>query len=104
ANTGGTSYALEPKLRDLFQSKGLSSSEVILGIYPQPSQNGKFRAYQFVQSGVYLTTNEFVQLLNGDPRSTWMYSRVGDVHNHATMAGLNKLDSFYLTKYYGPAV
>ncbi|HEY8387747.1 MAG TPA: RagB/SusD family nutrient uptake outer membrane protein [Parasegetibacter sp.] len=104
ANTGGTSYALEPKLRDLFQSKGLSSSEVILGIYPQPSQDGKFRAYQFVQSGVYLTTNEFVQLLNGDPRSTWMYSRVGDVHNHATMAGLNKLDSFYLTKYYGPAV
>ena len=105
ANTGGTDYQLENKLRDLFQVKGLTSKEVILGITPYASQTGKFRNYQFVQSGVYLTTKDFVNLLQGDPRNTWMYTRIGSLLPvHATMVSQNKLDSFYFTKYHGAKV
>lgn len=102
-NTGGTDYQLENKLRDLFQVKGLTSKEVILGLTPYPNQTGKFRNYQFVQSGVYFTTREFISLLQNDPRSTWMYTRVGSLLPvHASM--VTRSDSTYFTKYHGPKV
>lgn len=102
---GGTAYQLENKLKDLFQLKGLTSKEVILGITPYPNQTGKFRSYQFVQSGTYLTTKEFINLLQGDPRSGWMHAKVSEVLPvNPTMVAQNKLDSSYLTKYNGPKI
>jgi starch-binding outer membrane protein, SusD/RagB family len=91
-------YQLEPNLRDLFQVKGLTSKEVILGITPYPNQAHRRGTYEFIQSSVYVTAHDFRNLLAGDPRSTWMFTKA----TNSTVASIR--DSFYLSKYFGPKV
>ncbi|MFL5787839.1 MAG: RagB/SusD family nutrient uptake outer membrane protein, partial [Flavisolibacter sp.] len=95
---GNPAYQLETTMKDLFQVKGLTSKEVILGVTPYPSQVGKRSRYEYVQSSVYLASPQFRNLLANDPRKTWMFAKP-----------INPLtsqikDSFYLTKYFGPKV
>ncbi len=93
-----TAYQLETNLKDLFQVKGLTSKEVILGITPYPNQVARRMTYEFVQSSVYIVTPQFRNLLTGDPRSTWMYVKA----TSSIQASIR--DSFYLSKYFGPKV
>lgn len=93
-------YELEGNLRDLFQLKGLTSKEVILGITPYPNQTGRLQNYEYIQSGAYFATSQFRDLLANDPRSTWMYRTVGTSNPTTTPYK----DSIYLSKYYGPKV
>lgn len=69
-------YALENNLKDIFYTKGLSSKEVIFGVKPQPSQELFYyiqsRAYYPGQSSVFAATQKFKDLLQNDPRGTWM--------------------------------
>lgn len=69
-------YSLEDNLQDLFYVKGLSSNEVILGVKPQPNQEAFYyilsRAYFPVQSSLFVATAAFKNLLQNDPRGTWM--------------------------------
>lgn len=96
--TTNPNYQLEASLKDLFQVKGLTSKEVILGVTPYPNQVGRRATYEFVQSSVYLVSPQFRNLLTGDPRSAWMYAKPVN----PLTASIK--DSFYLTKYFGPKV
>ncbi len=91
-------YQLEGTMKDLFQVKGLTSKEVILGITPYASQVGKRSSYEYVQSSVYLATPAFRSLLANDPRNTWMFAKP----INPLTASIK--DSFYVTKYFGPKV
>ena len=91
-------YTLETTMKDLFQVKGLTSKEVILGATPYPNQVARKAVYEFVQSSVYIVTPGFRNLLNTDPRKTWMYTKA----TSSSQASIR--DSFYLTKYNGPKV
>lgn len=93
-----TNYQLEASLKDLFQVKGLTSKEVILGITPYPNQVARRATYEYVQSSVYIATPQLRNLLAGDPRSTWMYVKA----SNSSVASIR--DSFYLAKYSGPKV
>lgn len=73
-------YVLEANLRDIFYAKGMTSSEVILGVRPQPAQETQ----REIQSNYYRTAGAasygyaarplFKDLLRGtnDPRTSWM--------------------------------
>jgi starch-binding outer membrane protein, SusD/RagB family len=87
-------YQLEAKLKDIFHQKGLSSSEVILGVKPQANQEAYYyilsRAYYPGASSVYAVPPGFIALLEGDPRKDWI---VGPTTPYAAY-GANK--NFYL--------
>lgn len=72
-------YTLEPNLKDIFYTKGLSSNEVILGTKPQANQENSYyilsRAYYPGASAIFCCKQAFKDLLANDPRGTWM---VGD--------------------------
>lgn len=89
-------YSLEGNLKDLFYSKGLSSKEVILGIKPQPNQEAFYyilsRAYYPIQSSLFVAKQKFKDVLQNDPRSTWM---IGP----ATPYQAYSPNTYYFTKY-----
>lgn len=86
-------YTLEPQLKDLFYTKGLSSPEVILGIKPQQNQENFYyvlgRQYWPGASSLYTAKTALKDLLANDPRGTWM---VGDANPNAD-------NTFYFLKY-----
>ncbi|MBS1562858.1 MAG: RagB/SusD family nutrient uptake outer membrane protein, partial [Bacteroidetes bacterium] len=73
-------YTLETNVKDIFYTKGLASSEVILGVKPQPLQEGKrennsgnyYMPFGTWASYAYVARQSFKDLLNGDPRQSWM--------------------------------
>ena len=71
------SYSLD-NMQALFQTNGINSSEVILGIAPQPNQVSHFNAYYVHPSGAPsaedMADNNLTDLLQGDPRESWMLS------------------------------
>lgn len=95
---GNSAYQLEPSLKDLMQTKGLTSKEVILGITPFPTQVGKRAGYEFIQSSVYLASPQFRKLLENDPRKSWMLLKA----TNSPTASIR--DSTYMSKYFGAKV
>ncbi|MCK7555650.1 RagB/SusD family nutrient uptake outer membrane protein [Chitinophaga sedimenti] len=95
-------YVLENNLKDIFYAKGLTSSEVILGVQPQPNQAAYYyiqsRAYYPAQSSLFVATKAFKDLLGADPRATWM---VGPTTPYQAYSP----NTYYFTKYiaYGTA-
>lgn len=79
-------YTLEPNLQDIFHKNGLSSTEVILGVKPQPNQqfvreniSGAYYLPGGTYSSVgYVAKEALRELLNGDPRQDWMIGPVND--------------------------
>jgi hypothetical protein len=67
-------FALENSTKDIFLSKGLSSSEVILGIKPFSNDIYKFNEYLDYYQAV--GSDSLVSLLSGDPRSQWIYQTI----------------------------
>jgi len=89
-------YSLEANLKDLFYSKGLGSKEVILGIKPQPSQEVFYYIlsrdyYPFASSG-YVASKTFKDLLQNDPRGSWMIGPASPYQAYSP-------DTYYFTKY-----
>ena len=89
-------YLLENNLKDIFYVKGLSSKEVIFGIKPQPNQEAFYYIlsrdyYPFASSG-YVATGNFKNMLQNDPRGTWM---VGPANPYQAYSP----NTFYFTKY-----
>lgn len=98
ANTiiGSGNYQLENSLKDLFYSKGLSSKEVILGVKPQPGQelsqfNTSVQYYPGVSS-IWVARQELKDLLENDPRGSWMVGRLTDFIEYSP-------DTYYFCKY-----
>lgn len=93
-----TNYKLEPSLKELMQTKGLTSKEVILGIKPFPNQVGKRAKYEFIQSSVYLASPEFRKLLKNDPRESWMLKKATNSIQPSIV------DSTWMSKFFGEKV
>lgn len=70
-------FSLEGNVEDIFRTKGLSSTEVILGIQPytSPLQTYKFNEYLYYNQ--FVLTDSAVSLFSNDPRRSWTYY-VGD--------------------------
>lgn len=72
----GSPYQLEANVKDIFYSKGLASQEVILGIMPQQNQAAYFynlsAQYYPGASALYVAKQALKDLLEGDPRQSWM--------------------------------
>jgi hypothetical protein len=83
---GSGKYTLEDNPRTIFYSKGLTSSEVILGVKPQPlqeAQRDNMSGNYYLPAGTYGSTpyvvkQAFKDLLEGDPRQDWMVGPVND--------------------------
>ena len=68
-------YVLEPNLRDLFYTKGLASTEVMLGVKPQAGQDLFYdnMSGNFIgRSHIYGATPKLVTLYDNDPRKAWI--------------------------------
>ena len=70
-------YGLD-NMQSLFQTNGINSSEVILGVTPQPNQVSHFNAYYVHPTGApsaeQMVDANLSNLLQGDPRESWMLS------------------------------
>lgn len=66
-------YELEDNVKDIFYTKGLASSEVMLGIYPYNGQAGHRKDYldTYNRPGI-VTTTKMEELYADDPRGEWM--------------------------------
>jgi len=82
-------FLLEDNTKDVFLSKGFSSTEVILGVQPYPNQTYKFLNNQLYFQ--YPVTDALVSLLQNDPRNQWVYK-------NAIYYGTVTINSF--SKYY----
>jgi hypothetical protein len=71
-------FVLEPNLKDLFWTKGLSSTEVILGVQPYAVQVYKYSNYQYYAQ--YIPSDSMMSLFNGDPRQSWVYQTVASAY------------------------
>jgi len=69
-------YRLEVNLKDIFSTKGLSSTEVMLGIIPKVNQMAKSDVYVFYGEANYSASQSLRDLISSDPRSAWI---VGDL-------------------------
>ena len=86
-------YELEEHVRDIFQTKGLTSKEVMLGIQPLPNQVTRYDTYIYNNSAQYKATPMFKNLLKDDPREEWM------------LGLLSPEDTIYaITKYVGEKI
>ena len=63
-------FSLEDSVKDIFQNKGLTSNEVMLGIQPYPKEGFKWRY------NTYTATDSMISMLSGDARSQWVYSQL----------------------------
>lgn len=87
-------FKLEKNLKDIFLSKGFSSTEVILGVQPFPTENYKYKNNQYY--GSYQASDTLVNLLVNDPRKQWIYRD----DNGGTIYGGYYGDTRELTKFY----
>jgi len=90
-------YVLEENAQDIFYTKGLSSSEVMLGIKPQTNQELYYynisRQYATGASSFYVAKKALKELLANDPRESWL---VGPDNPYAAWGSP---DTYYFMKY-----
>jgi hypothetical protein len=67
-------FSLEADVKDIFWSRGLSSSEVLLGIQPYPAQNIKWKSY--ISYDEYGPNSSMISLFQNDPRAGWYIQKV----------------------------
>jgi len=89
-------YTLEPNEKDIFYTKGLASSEVMLGIQPQANQYLSYTnsSLDFIgASSLYESKPALVTLLKNDPRYSWVIGK----------PDTNNVGNYYFIKYVQPA-
>lgn len=86
-------YTLEDNPKNIFQAKGLSSNEVILGIQPQAQQEldyyNRSATYWPGRSSLFVAKQSLWDLYKDDPRADWM---VGSKNK-------KRENTYYMTKY-----
>ncbi|MCD0488104.1 RagB/SusD family nutrient uptake outer membrane protein [Pedobacter sp. MC2016-14] len=74
--TSGSPFVLEARAEDIFHTKGLASTEVILGLKPQANQisdpYSKSRNYFPAASALWVASAGLKNLYANDPRGAWM--------------------------------
>lgn len=87
-------FVLEDNAIDLFHKNGLNSKEVMLAVKPQAAQEldaySKSRQYWPGASSLYVAPLSLKNLLNNDPRQSWMIG---------TQKGTGVVESYFFTKY-----
>ncbi|HWK07638.1 MAG TPA: RagB/SusD family nutrient uptake outer membrane protein [Puia sp.] len=79
-------FTLETNVKDIFWTKALTSTEVMLGVAPYPNQNIKWTDYIYYND---YGPNAFADsLFNGDPRAAWVIQPV--TNPYGTNPGLTK--------------
>ncbi len=63
-------YQLEANLKDIFSTKGPSSSEVMLAIFPTPNQ--RIKSDDYFGYPEWTATDQLKEYLQGDPRDSWV--------------------------------
>ncbi|MFD2874232.1 RagB/SusD family nutrient uptake outer membrane protein [Mucilaginibacter ximonensis] len=87
-------FSLEANLKDLFLTKGFTSTEVILGVQPFATETWKYQTNQYY--GQYPASSGFVNLLANDPRNQWLYrdDQGGTVYG-GYYGSLNEITKYY---------
>ncbi|QEM11757.1 RagB/SusD family nutrient uptake outer membrane protein [Mucilaginibacter rubeus] len=87
-------FDLENNTKDIFLLKGFSSKEVILAIQPFTNENYKFNTNQYY--GQFPVSTTFVDLLNNDPRSQWVYKddQKGTIYGYY-YGNINEITKYY---------
>lgn len=85
-----SNFTLEANTKDIFLSKGLSSSEVILGIKPYDNDIYKYNEYLYYRQAV--GSDSMVSLFAGDPRKDWTYQTIPNPYYGGNM--------YVFTKYF----
>lgn len=67
-------FKLEASTKDIFLSKGFTSSEVILGLQPFPKENFKYQQNQFYTQ--FPGSEALKDILVNDPRESWVYKTI----------------------------
>jgi hypothetical protein len=74
-------YVLESNPKDIFYTKGLLSNEVMLAVQPQANQGSYYYNtsgnYLSTRSSYYVATDNVKNMLNNDPRQSWMIGPKG---------------------------
>lgn len=106
-------FTLEPNVKDIFWTKALTSSEVMLGVAPFPNQTIKWTEYIYYND--YGPNDFMTGLFNNDPRAAWCIQPVktaygtypgvtkyypGSVTNAASMTISENSYAFRLTEAY----
>ena len=67
-------YELEEHVEDIFNTKGLTSKEVMLGIQPLANQTARYGTYwqEYNSMAMYTAMPSFMSLIENDPRKDWM--------------------------------
>lgn len=92
----GSPFALEANVKDIFYTKGLASKEVMLGIVPQANQGAYYyntTGNYLRRSGYYVATDALNELMDNDPRKSWVIGSPGFYEK-----------GFYFIKYNQPAL
>ena len=71
-------YLLEDHQEDIFKTKGLSSSEVMLGTVPFAAQVNKRDSYLYRDLPADIVKEPLSEIMNGDPRVAWCFHTVSD--------------------------
>ncbi len=74
-------FALEGQASAIFYSKGLGSTETMLGVVPQANQGAYYyntSGVYVVRSAYYVATDRLAELLEGDPRKSWYIGGPGN--------------------------
>jgi hypothetical protein len=85
-------FSLEPDVKDIFLTKGLSSNEVMLGVQPFTTPQQTYKYNQYLHYDEYVLSDSAIALFNGDPRRSWTY------YVYTSSYGLGNYGAF--TKYY----
>jgi hypothetical protein len=82
-------FTLEANLKDIFWTKGFSSSEVMLGVQPYPNETYKYQDNQYYLQ--YPASDTLISFLQNDPRNQWVY----ETGNSAYFGPLPELTKYY---------
>jgi len=87
-------FTLEANVKDIFLTKGFTSTEVIMGVQPFATETYKYQTNQYY--GQYPASDGFVTLLTNDPRNQWVYrdDQGGTVYGGA-YGDLNEITKYY---------
>jgi starch-binding outer membrane protein, SusD/RagB family len=70
-------YRLEANAKDIFKTKGLASTEIMLATKAYPDQISEKEAYFFRNNYNYHLTDSLVSYLKNDPRKNWIMKESG---------------------------
>lgn len=83
-----SAFSLEEHVKDVFLTKGLSSSEVMLGIKPYPNETYKYNQYLYYYQDI--ASGLMISMFTGDPRAQWVIQPVFYPYTGSDISAITK--------------